>query len=148
LDLENGVDDFHLLACWFPVSCGLLRDHIGVTLSVGIFMMTIVLQFVAIFWFLKQSRTYESCGYRGRELCRLQRTAELLEQARQVVTLLRGVKTFEDAGGEPLTGVSAGRPPRYWQNVAGKSHQPPFKLVCPFICRYSSLQGMFMGQAR
>jgi ATP-dependent Zn protease len=71
-------------------------------------------QFALFFWFMGRTRTYtiwpgsETEGisfadYRGQP--------ELLEQARQIVTLLRGVRAFEEAGGEPLNGLLLEGPP-------------------------------------
>jgi cell division protease FtsH len=74
----------------------------------------IIGQFALFFWFMGRTRTYtiwpgsETEGisfadYRGQP--------ELLEQARQIVTLLRGVRAFEEAGGEPLNGLLLEGPP-------------------------------------
>ncbi len=71
-------------------------------------------QFALFFWFMGRTRTYtiwpgsESEGisfedYRGQP--------ELLQQARQIVTLVRGVRAFEQAGGEPLNGLLLEGPP-------------------------------------
>jgi cell division protease FtsH len=69
---------------------------------------------------------------------------ELLEQAQQVVTLLRGVKAFENAGGEPLNGLLLEGPPgtgKTWlaQAISTEAGVPFFYVDT------SSLQGMFMG---
>jgi hypothetical protein len=79
-----------------PSVMRLILTLLGVTISVGIFMMVLVLQFVAIFWFLSKSRTYEIMpGTEGVSFADYKGQPELLEQARQIVTLLRGVGTFE-----------------------------------------------------
>src|SRR4051812_42009128 len=71
-----------------PSVMRLILTILGVTISVGIFMLTIVLQFVAIFWFLSKSRTYEIMpGTEGVSFADYKGQPELLEQARQVVTL-------------------------------------------------------------
>jgi cell division protease FtsH len=69
---------------------------------------------------------------------------EILEQAQQVVTLLRGVKAFEGAGGEPLNGLLLEGPPgtgKTWLAQAISTEAGvPFYYVDT-----SSLQAMFMG---
>ncbi|MBA3872608.1 MAG: AAA family ATPase [Anaerolineae bacterium] len=128
-----------------PSVMRLLLTVLGVTLSVGIFMMTIVLQFVAIFWFLSKSRTYEIMpGTEGVSFADYKGQPELLEQARQVVTLLRGVKTFEDAGGEPLTGVLLEGPPGTGKTWLAKAISTEAGVPFYYVDT-SSLQGMFMG---
>jgi len=84
----------------------LVRLVFGITIAIG--------QFALIFWFLGRARMYtiwpggasEGVGfkdYRGQP--------ELLDQAKQIVTLLRGVRVFEESGGEPLTGLLLEGPP-------------------------------------
>ncbi len=128
-----------------PSVMRLLLTILGVTISVGIFMLTIVLQFVAIFWFLSKSRTYEIMpGTEGVSFADYKGQPELLEQARQVVTLLRGVKTFEDAGGEPLTGVLLEGPPGTGKTWLAKAISTEAGVPFYYVDT-SSLQGMFMG---
>ncbi len=119
----------------------LIRLFIGITVAVG--------QFALIFWFLGRARTYTiwpgttSEGvsfkdYRGQP--------ELLEQAKQIVTLLRGVRVFEEAGGEPLNGLLLEGPPgtgKTWlaKAISTEAGVPFFYLDA------SSLQSMFFGIA-
>jgi cell division protease FtsH len=105
----------------------------------------IIFQFVVMFWFLARTRMYvvmpgaEGVGfkdYRGQP--------EILEQAEQIVTLLRGVKAFENSGGEPLTGLLLEGPPgtgKTWlaQAISTEAGVPYFYLDA------SSLQAMFIG---
>jgi cell division protease FtsH len=115
-----------------------------------LFMITIAIgQFALIFWFLGRARMYtiwpgsatEGVGfkdYRGQP--------ELLDQAKQIVTLLRGVRVFEESGGEPLNGVLLEGPPgtgKTWlaQAISTEAGVPFFYLDG------SSLQSMFMGIA-
>ena len=85
--------------------------YIGRFLFIGAFMIG---QFGLMFWFLGRARAYtiwpgsDTQGvsfedYRGQP--------ELLAQARQIVTLVRGVRAFEEAGGEPLNGLLLEGPP-------------------------------------
>lgn len=114
-----------------------------------LFMSIAVGQFALMFWFLGRARMYtiwpgsaiEGVGfadYRGQP--------ELLEQAKQLVKLLRGVRVFEEAGGEPLNGVLLEGPPgtgKTWlaQAISTEAGVPFFYLDG------SSLQSMFMGIA-
>lgn len=107
----------------------------------------IVMQFVFFFFFASRSRMYtiwpgqEGVGfkdYRGQP--------EILDQARQVVKLLRGVKAFEDAGGEPLNGLLFEGPPgtgKTWlaQAISTEAGVPFFFIDA------SSLSSMFIGVA-
>ena len=128
-----------------PSVMRVLLTVLGVTISVGIFMLTIVLQFVAIFWFLSKSRTYEIMpGTEGVSFADYKGQPELLEQARQVVTLLRGVGTFEKAGGEPLTGVLLEGPPGTGKTWLAKAISTEAGVPFYYVDT-SSLQGMFMG---
>src|SRR5690606_12989187 len=72
-----------------------------------IFVAALIIgQFAAMFWFLGRSRMYTIWpGAEGVGFADYRGQPELLEQARQVVTLLRGVRVFEEAGGEPLNGL-------------------------------------------
>ncbi len=119
----------------------LVRVLFSITIAIG--------QFALIFWFLGRARMYtiwpgtstEGVGfadYRGQP--------ELLEQAKQIVTLLRGVRVFEESGGEPLNGVLLEGPPgtgKTWlaQAISTEAGVPFFYLDG------SSLQSMFMGIA-
>jgi cell division protease FtsH len=69
---------------------------------------------------------------------------EILEQAQQIVTLLRGVAAFEGSGGEPLNGLLLEGPPgtgKTWlaQAISTEAGVPFFYVDA------SSLQGTFMG---
>lgn len=106
-----------------------------------------IVQFVALFWFISRTRQYEIYpdkttkglrydDYRGQP--------ELLERARQVVFLLQGVRRFEVMGGEPLTGMLLEGPPgtgktRLAQVISSEAGVPFFYLDG------SSLTSMFMG---
>ncbi len=104
-------------------------------------------QFVLIFWFLGRARMYAiwpGQGSEGISFDDYRGQPELLEQARQIVKLLRGVRVFEEAGGEPLNGLLLEGPPgtgKTWlaKAISTEAGVPFFYLDA------SSLQSMFMG---
>ena len=115
-----------------------------------VFVLTFAIgQFALIFWFLGRARMYTIWpgqttegisfkDYRGQP--------ELLEQAKQIVKLLRGVRVFEEAGGEPLNGLLLEGPPgtgKTWlaQAISTEAGVPFFYLDA------SSMQSMFIGIA-
>lgn len=106
-------------------------------------------QFALLFWFLGRARMYtiwpgtttEGVGFRD-----YRGQPELLEQARQIVKLLRGVKVFEESGGEPLNGLLLEGPPgtgKTWlaQAISTEAGVPFFYIDA------SSMQSMFVGIA-
>ncbi len=119
----------------------------GQVLQVVAFIFIFLSQFILLFWFLARTRSYtimpDSGGdgvsfedYRGQP--------EILEQAEQIVTLLRGVKAFEGAGGEPLNGLLLEGPPgtgKTWlaQAISTEANVPFFYMDA------SGLQAMFIG---
>lgn len=134
-----------IVGLFVPSVMTLLLTILGVVISVGVFMLTIVVQFVAIFWFLSRSRTYEIMpGSEGVSFADYKGQPELLEQAKQIVTLLRGVSKFEKAGGEPLTGVLLEGPPGTGKTWLAKAISTEAGVPF-FYVDTSSLQGMFVG---
>ena len=109
------------------------------------FMM--IVQFGALMWFMSRPRTYTVTpdnpqiglsfeNYRGQP--------DLLEHAKSLVRILKGVKTFQDRGGEMPRGCcSPGRP------APARPSSPACMAAeanLPFIyVDASSLSGMFMG---
>jgi cell division protease FtsH len=117
----------------------------GVVLQVMILMSIALLQFVAIFWFLSRSRMYTVLpGAEGVSFDDYRGQPELLEQARQIVTLLRGVTAFEGSGGEPLSGLLLEGPPGTGKTWLAKAISTEAGVPF-FYVDTSSLQGMFMG---
>jgi cell division protease FtsH len=104
-------------------------------------------QFIVLFWFLARTRTYTimpDAGTEGINFDDYRGQPEILEQAQQIVTLLRGVKAFENAGGEPLTGLLLEGPPgtgKTWlaQAISTEARVPFFYMDA------SGLQAMFIG---
>jgi cell division protease FtsH len=106
-------------------------------------------QFVILFWFLARTRSYTimpNSGTEGVSFDDYRGQPEILEQAQQIVTLLRGVKAFEDAGGEPLHGLLLEGPPgtgKTWlaQAISTEANVPFFYMDA------SGLQSTFIGIA-
>jgi cell division protease FtsH len=136
---------FFFIGMIFPPIMLTFLTILGIVLQIAILMTTIILQFVAMFWFLSRTRQYEIMpGAEGVSFKDYRGQPELLEQAQQIVTLLRGVKAFEKAGGEPLNGLMLEGPPgtgKTWLAQAISTEAGvPFYYVDT-----SSLQGMFIG---
>lgn len=118
---------------------------LGVALQLMALISIILLQFVAMFWFLSRTRQYEIMpGAEGIGFDDYRGQPELLDQAKQIVMLLRGVKAFENAGGEPLNGLLLEGPPgtgKTWlaQAISTEAGVPFFYVDT------SSLQGTFVG---
>jgi cell division protease FtsH len=104
-------------------------------------------QFIIMFWFLARTRSYTimpNTGTEGVSFDDYRGQPEILEQAQQIVTLLRGVKAFEDAGGESLKGLLLEGPPgtgKTWlaQAISTEAKVPFFYMDA------SGLQSTFIG---
>ena len=71
-----------------------------------------IMQFVAIFWFLGRPRLYWVMpGETGVNFDDYKGNPEVLESARRIVTLLQGIKEFQDMGGQPVRGLLLSGPP-------------------------------------
>ncbi len=122
-----------------------LLSFLGVAIQLLALIGIFVLQFVLMFWFLSKSRMYTIMpGAEGVSFADYRGQPEILEQARQMVMLLRGVKAFEGAGGEPLNGLLLEGPPgtgKTWlaQAISTEAGVPFFYVDT------SSLHAMFMG---
>ncbi len=128
-----------------PVVMQSLLNILGIVLQVVVFISIILVQFIAIFWFLSRARMYEVMpGTEGVSFADYRGQPELLEQAQQIVTLLRGVKAFENAGGEPLNGLLLEGPPGTGKTWLAKAISTEAGVPF-FYVDTSSLQGMFIG---
>jgi cell division protease FtsH len=125
-----------------------LRDTV---LPALLFMLQLlaflVFPYIVFFWFLGNARTYTIMpGAEGVSFADYRGQPELLDQAKQMVKLLRGVRVFEEAGGEPLNGLLLEGPPgtgKTWMAQAISTEAGvPF-----FFIDASSLQSMFVGIA-
>ena len=119
----------------------------GFLLQIILFMFIFLSQFILLFWFLARTRTYTimpDSATEGISFADYRGQPEILEQAEQIVTLLRGVKAFETAGGEPLNGLLLEGPPgtgKTWlaQAISTEANVPFFYMDA------SGLQAMFIG---
>jgi cell division protease FtsH len=134
-----------IIALLVPPFMSFMLTVFGVALRIALFMVIAIIQFVAIFWFLGRARIYEvEPGAEGISFKDYRGQPELLEQAEQIVLLLRGVKAFEKAGGEPLNGLLLEGPPGTGKTWLAKAISTEAGVPF-FYVDTSSLQGMFIG---
>jgi cell division protease FtsH len=108
-------------------------------------MSAMVLQFVAIFWFLARGQTYViypreyDVGFddvRGQP--------EIVESTKEALTLFQGFKKFRDAGGYPPHGILFEGPPGTGKTLLGKAIAGSANV--PFVyASGTSFNNMFMG---
>jgi len=136
---------FFIIGLVSPALMHLLVTLFGFAISISLFLAVTIIQFVAIFWFMSRSRMYTVMpGAEGVSFADYRGQPELLEQAQQIVTLLRGVKAFERAGGEPLNGLLLEGPPGTGKTWLAKAISTEAGVPF-FYVDTSSLQGMFIG---
>jgi len=109
------------------------------------FMLIMIMQFVAIFWFLSRGRTYVIYpreydvtfdDVRGQP--------EIVESTKEALTLFQGFKRFRDAGGYPPHGILFEGPPGTGKTLLGKAIAGSAKV--PFVyASGTSFNNMFMG---
>jgi len=81
-------------------------------LEIGFAIFYILVQFIALFWFLGRPRLFWVMpGETGVTFDDYKGNPEVLESARRIVALLRGVKEFQEMGGKPLRGLLLSGPP-------------------------------------
>lgn len=108
-------------------------------------MLFMIVQFVALFWFLARGRTYWILpGETGATWDDYRGNPEIVENAKWMVTLLRGVKEFRAMGGEAIRGLLLNGPPgtgkSYLAQVIANEAQVPFAYASA-----PSFQNMFFG---
>lgn len=108
-------------------------------------MMFMIIQFVALFWFLARGRTYWILpGETGSTWDDYRGNPEIVENAKRIVTLLKGVKEFKEMGGEAIRGLLLCGPPgtgkSYLAQVIANEAQVPFAYASA-----PSFQNMFFG---
>jgi cell division protease FtsH len=81
-------------------------------LQIGFAISFILIQFIALFWFLGRPRIYWVMpGETGVGFDDYKGNPEVLDAARRIVILLRGVKNFKEMGGQVSRGVLLVGPP-------------------------------------
>src|SRR5689334_7248393 len=88
-------------------------DDVGPFITTGLYLVfqllyvafMMIFQFIILFWFIGRPRIYWLMpGETGVGFKDYKGNPEVLESARQVVTLLKGVKRFKQMGGQPIRG--------------------------------------------
>jgi len=108
-------------------------------------MMFMIVQFGALFWFLGRGRVYwVKPGETGVGFKDYKGNPEVLESARRIVTLLRGVKEFKQMGGEAIRGLLLVGPPGTGKSYLAQAIST--EAGVPFgYASAPSFQNMFMG---
>ena len=126
---------------WLPIL------GVGAMLLFQLFfaVMFMIVQFVALFWFLGRGRTYwVKPGETGVGFKDYKGNPEVLESARRIVTLLRGVKEFKQMGGEAVRGLLLVGPPGTGKSYLAQAIST--EAGVPFgYASAPSFQNMFMG---
>ncbi|PWW05206.1 cell division protease FtsH [Paenibacillus cellulosilyticus] len=118
---------------------------LGIVVNLLYAMAFMIIQFVALFWFLARGRTYWVLpGETGATWDDYRGNPEIVENAKRIVTLLRGVKSFKAMGGEAIRGLLLCGPPgtgkSYLAQVIANEAQVPFAYASA-----PSFQNMFFG---
>ncbi|WP_248926261.1 AAA family ATPase [Paenibacillus hamazuiensis] len=108
-------------------------------------VLFMIIQFVALFWFLARGRTYWILpGETGATWDDYRGNPEIVENAKRIVTLLSGVKEFKEMGGEAIRGFLLCGPPgtgkSYLAQVIANEAKVPFAYASA-----PSFQNMFFG---
>lgn len=114
-------------------------------MAILITVFMILVQFIAMFWFLGRARVYWlKPGETGIGFEDYRGNPEVLEAARRVVTLLKGVKSFRDMGGEVSKGLLLVGPPGTGKSYLAQAIATEAGL--PFAYASApSFQNMFVG---
>lgn len=144
--LPQQVPEFSLAAA-NSLLPGLLLQFAGLAMYAVLIISIVVLQFVAIFWFLSRGRTYiiypgeYDVGFKD---VRGQKAA--VEATKEVVRLFQGFKKFRKMGGYPPQGILLEGPPGTGKTLLSKAIAGEVNV--PFIyASASSFNNMFMGVA-
>lgn len=134
-----------LLIAGGPAAWGIAISILNIALQLLFAMMFMIIQFVALFWFLARGRTYWILpGETGTTWEDYRGNPEIVENAERIVTLLKGVKEFKEMGGEAIRGLLLCGPPgtgkSYLAQVIANEAQVPFAYASA-----PSFQNMFFG---
>lgn len=114
-------------------------------LQIGFAIMYIMIQFIALFWFLGRPRLYWVMpGETGVTFDDYKGNPEVLEAARRIVRLLQGTKEFQNMGGSPVRGLLLSGPPgtgkSYLAQCMSTEAGVPFAYASA-----ASFKAMFLG---
>lgn len=128
-----------------PTTWTVALSLLGIVINLLYAMAFMIIQFVALFWFLARGRTYWVLpGETGATWDDYRGNPEIVENAKRIVTLLRGVKSFKEMGGEAIRGLLLCGPPgtgkSYLAQVIANEAQVPFAYASA-----PSFQNMFFG---
>ncbi|MBT2658337.1 AAA family ATPase [Bacillus sp. ISL-18] len=128
-----------------PTVWGVVISIVSLLLQLLFAMLFMIIQFVALFWFLARGRTYWILpGETGSTWDDYRGNPEIVENAKRIVTLLKGVKEFKEMGGEAIRGLLLCGPPgtgkSYLAQVIANEAQVPFAYASA-----PSFQNMFFG---
>jgi ATP-dependent Zn protease len=108
-------------------------------------ILFMIIQFVALFWFLGKPRIYWVMpGETGVGFKDYKGNPEVLESARQVVTLVKGVKRFKQMGGQPIRGLLLEGPPGTGKSYLGQCIATEAGVPFGYLSA-PSIMGMFWG---
>jgi ATP-dependent Zn protease len=108
-------------------------------------ILFMIVQFAALFWFLGRPRMYWIMpGETGVGFKDYKGNPEVLEVARRVVTLMRGVKEFNAMGGDITRGVLLIGPPGTGKSYLAQCISTEAGIPFGYLSA-PSIQGMFMG---
>lgn len=134
-----------LLVSGGPTAWEIMFTIIGIVFQLLFAILFVIIQFVALFWFLARGRTYWILpGETGATWDDYRGNPEIVENAKRIVTLLKGVKEFKEMGGEAIRGLLLCGPPgtgkSYLAQVIANEAQVPFAYASA-----PSFQNMFFG---
>src|ERR1700730_14447517 len=128
-------------------------DTVGPFITTGLYLvfqlfyvaLMMIFQFVVLFWFIGRPRIYWLMpGETGVGFKDYKGNPEVLESARQVVTVLKGVKRFKLMGGQPIRGLLLEGPPGTGKSYLGQAIATEAQLPFGYMSA-PSIQGMFWG---
>src|SRR5215218_5436030 len=125
----------------------LLVRLFGLGFTLFFAMMFLIVQFVALFWFLARGRTYIIFpGEYDATFDDVRGQKAAVEATREVVRLFQGFKKFRKMGGYPPQGILLEGPPGTGKTLLSKAIAGEVNV--PFIyASASSFNNMFMGVA-
>jgi cell division protease FtsH len=128
-----------------PTSWNIALTIVGIVMQLLFAITFMIVQFVALFWFLARGRTYWILpGETGATWDDYRGNPEIVENAKRIVILLKGVKEFKEMGGEAIRGLLLCGPPgtgkSYLAQVIANEAQVPFAYASA-----PSFQNMFFG---